>query len=217
MDKILKLFYKLDELKNSNDGIIDLTRPIDSSLPVYSQPGYSDPPFKISPWCSIGETGFTVSHVTMGTQTGTHIDAPSHFIEGGAKMNSLLPRELMGRYFLIKMEEGSPGETIIGNYSGEQFLFIKSCKGKAMLSRGFYEYLLSLDAGIWVIAGECGIINEEAFSLNRGLALEGKFLIEDLDIIMAERVSSSGYIFAMPLKLVEAGGAPCRVAVIQGN
>ncbi len=217
VDKTFSLFIDLDKLKNSKDSIIDLTRSMDSSLEVYSEPGYSDPEFKINDWCSIHDRGFLVSQVIMGTQTGTHIDAPAHFIEEGATMNSLIPGDLMGRYFLIDMDNSSFDESVISNYTGESFLFIKSCRSRAMLSRNFFERLLSLNAKVWVTAGECGIINEEEFSFNRGLAFMGKFLVEDLDMNMAAKISKGGYIFAMPLKLMDTGGAPCRVAVIQGK
>ena len=213
----VSLFKELDELKNSKDGIVDLTRSMDISLPVYSEPGYRDPEFKISTWCSVNERGFMVSQVMMGTQTGTHIDAPAHFLEGGATMNNLNPGELIGRYFLIDMESSGFDESIISKYRREPFLFIKNCGGTAGLTRIFFERLLSLNARIWVTAGECGITGEDIFSFNRGLALMGKFLIEDLDTTAAEKISSGGYIFAMPLKLMDTGGAPCRVAVIQGK
>lgn len=217
MEKSLFPFDRLDTLKDREDDILDLTRPMDGSLTLYTEEGYSDPDFTISEWCSVHEKGFMVSKLVMGTQTGTHIDAPAHFLDGGAKMGSLLPRELMGRYFLIDIDSCNFDESIISSYSDEQFLLIKSCKSKAMLSRGFYEYLLSLDAGIWVVAGECGIINEEPFSFNRGLAMAGKFLVEDIDVSAAEKIISGGYIFAMPLKLMDTAGAPCRVVVLQGN
>jgi len=216
VNNTISLLTEFDRLKNLKDGIIDLTRPMDSSLPVYSLPGYADPAFKINTWSTIREIGFAVSQVTMGTQTGTHIDAPAHFLESGVKMSSLLANELMGRFFLIDTGESVFDESIIGKYSGEQFLFIKSCREKAMLSRDFFERLLSLNARIWVVAGECGISGEETFSFNRGLAQAGKFLVEDLDTLMADKITSNGYIFAMPLKLVETSGAPCRVVVVRG-
>lgn len=216
MDKIL-LFKKLDMAKNTGDGIIDLTRPMESSLPVYTEPGYTDPVFEIKTWCSIRDRGFTVSQITMGTQSGTHIDAPAHFLESGARMCGLNANELMGSFFLIDTDNNEFDETIISSYTGEPFLFIKSCRSKAMLTRNFFERLLSLNARVWVVAGECGIADEGTFSFNRGLALAGKFLIEDLDTVMAEKIRSNGYIFAMPLKLMDTVGAPCRVAVIQGS
>ncbi len=59
--------------------IIDLTRKLDESLSIYSGGGYSDPPLLVESWCAIEEQGFKVSRLSMGTQTGTHIDAPAHF------------------------------------------------------------------------------------------------------------------------------------------
>ncbi|NLV67114.1 MAG: hypothetical protein GXY14_05490 [Spirochaetes bacterium] len=217
MDKILPLFYKLEKIKSIKDEIIDLTRPMDSSLQIYSQPGYTDPAFKITDWCTIEKTGFSVSQVILGTQTGTHIDAPAHFIKGGATMESFLKRDLMGKYFLMNMDSSSFNESVISNYSDESFLFIKSCRSKAEVSHKFFEQLLSLNAKVWVVAGECGIIDEQKFGFNRAVASAGKFLVEDLEIAAAERITAEGYIFVMPLKLAETSGAPCRVAVLQAE
>lgn len=216
VNNTISLLDEFDRLKNLKDGIIDLTRPMDGSLQVYSMPDYTDPAFKINTWSTISERGFAVSQVIMGTQTGTHIDAPAHFLESGAKMSSLTANELMGRFFLIDTGDSGFDESIISKYNSEPFLFIKSCKEKAMLPRDFFERLLSLNARIWVVAGECGIAAEESFSFNRGLALAGKFLVEDLDPSMADKITSNGYIIAMPLKLMETGGAPCRVVVVRG-
>lgn len=217
MEREVNIFREFDDLKYCGNGIVDLTRSMDSSLATYSGTGYSDPEFKIKKWCTVNERGFSVSQVMMGTQTGTHIDAPVHFLEDGATMDTLRPDELMGRYFLIDIESSSFDESIISRYTGEPFLFIKSCRSGAAITREFFERLLSLNARVWITAGDFGIEGEEEFSFNRGLAFLGKFLVEDLDMAMAETITSDGYIFAMPLKLTGTSGAPCRVAVIQGG
>jgi kynurenine formamidase len=217
MNKAVNIFRELDNFKYRGNGIVDLTRSMDSTLAIYTGPGYSDPEFKINRWCTVGEKGFSVSQVMMGTQTGTHIDAPAHFMEGGATLDTLRPDELMGRYFLVDLESSSFDESIISSYTGESFLFVKSCRSRATITRDFFERLLSLNARVWVTAGEFGIEGEEDFSFNRSLALMGKFLVEDLEIAMAETITTDGYIFTMPLKLTGTSGAPCRVAVIQSG
>ena len=58
-------------------GIVDLSHPLDDGTPVY--PG--DPVARFTPATTIGEHGYNVLHVRMGSQTGTHVDAPYHFLE----------------------------------------------------------------------------------------------------------------------------------------
>lgn len=70
--------------------VIDLTRPIESSMPVYP----ADPPVDITAHADIETDGYRVSTVTLGTHTGTHIDAPSHTEPDGESMETFTPREL---------------------------------------------------------------------------------------------------------------------------
>ena len=70
-------------------GIVDLSHPVEDGMPVY--PG--DPEARISPATTIGEHGYNVLHVAMGSQTGTHVDAPYHFLADGARIDQL-PLEL---------------------------------------------------------------------------------------------------------------------------
>ena len=59
--------------------IVDLSHPIVSGMPVY--PG--DPEVATAPATSIAVDGFAVTALQLGTHSGTHVDAPSHSIEGG--------------------------------------------------------------------------------------------------------------------------------------
>src|SRR5687767_8693767 len=61
-------------------GVIDLTYPFSPSLPVY--PGYK--PVQVRERFSIARDGFSANEVTFDEHTGTHVDAPSHFVVDGA-------------------------------------------------------------------------------------------------------------------------------------
>ena len=65
--------------------IVDLSHPLQNGMPVY--PG--DPVARIHPATTIGEHGYNVLNVRMGSQTGTHVDAPYHFLEEGARIDQL--------------------------------------------------------------------------------------------------------------------------------
>lgn len=65
--------------------IVDLSHPVDDHTPVY--PGDPEPSF--TPAATIAEDGYNVLHVRMGSQTGTHLDAPYHFLEDGARLDEL--------------------------------------------------------------------------------------------------------------------------------
>lgn len=198
-----------------NNSFIDLTKPLDNSLEIYSSDDYSDPELEIKTWCSYMERGFHVSRILMGTQTGTHIDAPAHFVDGGAQMDSLMTGDLMGRYYLINVSDAISYKKISEEYTGEPFIFLKGHAGVIELPEELYNRLLELDAKIWVSAGECTVHGKEKFYFNRGIALKGKFLVEDLDPEKALSITKAGCIFALPLRLMRTSGAPCRVIAVE--
>jgi kynurenine formamidase len=65
--------------------IVDLSHPLDDDTPVY--PG--DPQPSLSPAATLARDGFNVLHVRMGSQTGTHVDAPYHLLAHGARIDEL--------------------------------------------------------------------------------------------------------------------------------
>ena len=65
--------------------VVDLTHPFSSSLPVY--PGYK--PIQVRPRSSVARDGFANNEVTFDEHTGTHLDAPSHFVAGATSADRL--------------------------------------------------------------------------------------------------------------------------------
>jgi kynurenine formamidase len=55
--------------------VVDLSIPVDASVQTY--PG--DPALEFLPHSTVERDGFNLLAVHMGTQTGTHVDAPFHF------------------------------------------------------------------------------------------------------------------------------------------
>jgi len=196
--------------------IIDLTKKLDESLYIYSDGTYSDPPLMIEDWCSVQSQGYKVSRISIGTQCGTHIDAPSHFMEGGAELGALPLEALIGKYFLLDLDEiGRSGELKF-DYRGEPILFLKSSTG-IEISEEVFNSLLAFPCRVWVIIHDIGISGRDVFHFNHALAEADKYLVENVDESAAMRVKSGGEIFALPLRLVSTSGAPCRVVVRQAG
>jgi kynurenine formamidase len=87
--------------------IVDLSHPIVAGMPVY--PG--DPEVATAPATTIAVDGFAVTALQLGTHSGTHVDAPSHSIEGGAAIDEINPARLMGRARILRVS-ASDGEAI---------------------------------------------------------------------------------------------------------
>lgn len=96
--------------------IYDLSVPISTELPTY--PG--DPGIEIDDWSSLANGGgANVSALRFGVHTGTHVDAPAHFIEGAKKVEKLDLDALIGEAQVIEV----PAEHLIID---EDFV-VKNC------------------------------------------------------------------------------------------
>jgi kynurenine formamidase len=75
----------------SIDRVVDLTRPIDGSMAMW--PGTPAPIFEAR--VTVEENGFFARYAHLWEHTGTHIDAPAHFIAGGATVERLRADQLV--------------------------------------------------------------------------------------------------------------------------
>ncbi|TET39187.1 MAG: cyclase family protein, partial [Anaerolineales bacterium] len=77
--------------------VIDISVPISPDLPVW--PG--DPPVELVRIANIADgANANVSHLACGVHVGTHVDAPVHFVEGSASIESLSLDRLLGRAYV---------------------------------------------------------------------------------------------------------------------
>jgi len=198
--------------------ILDLTRPLDDNLPIYSEGAYADPPLQIETWCTIREQGYKVSRLSMGTQTGTHIDAPAHFVLDGATLETLPLGALIGPYLWLDIDRLTLDEldTLRSRPASESILFLTSSgRTNREISEEVFSTLLKLPCPVWAIGYDIQVAGREPLYFHKALAEAGKYLIEDLDETMALRVRAGGEMIALPLRLSGTSGSPCRVIVRQ--
>lgn len=83
----------------SSEGWIDVTAPVDPrTTPVY--PG--NPPLKLDFVQSLDSGAqVTLSAFSFGAHTGTHVDAPMHFIKGGASLDQIPLQTFIGPVRII--------------------------------------------------------------------------------------------------------------------
>ncbi|KAG6818410.1 hypothetical protein H0H93_005193 [Arthromyces matolae] len=67
------------------DCIVDLSHKLNSDTQIY--PG--DPKFSCNPCATVSKDGYSVHSISLGSHTGTHIDAPSHFFENQATVDQI--------------------------------------------------------------------------------------------------------------------------------
>jgi arylformamidase len=73
--------------------VYDVSIPLSAATPTY--PG--DPGIEIKEWLTLANgDAANVSLINFGLHSGTHVDAPAHFIAGGARVESLPFASLIG-------------------------------------------------------------------------------------------------------------------------
>ncbi|MGO1537745.1 MAG: cyclase family protein [Leucobacter sp.] len=78
----------------------DLSHTLTTGMPVY--PG--DPEVHLSDALTLDTDGVAVTHVRIGSHTGTHLDAPSHTVHGGRTLDEISLDELMGEALVIHVD-----------------------------------------------------------------------------------------------------------------
>ena len=89
--------------------VVDLTCDLFNGMPTY--PG--DPPFRhqfVIRGSRDGEV--TLSRVESGLHSGTHVDAPLHFIPGGDSVDRVSPARLVVPADLVDLTSKGPGQPI---------------------------------------------------------------------------------------------------------
>ena len=82
--------------------IYDITVPIRSAMPVYE----GDPGVRIESWSAFAKgDSSNVSMLNFGAHTGTHVDAPAHFIEGARRIDALSLDVLIGPARVVRVPD----------------------------------------------------------------------------------------------------------------
>jgi arylformamidase len=87
--------------------VVDLTHPVTTGMPVY--PG--DPAVTVSPALDLAAHGCAVTALRLGSHSGTHVDAPSHAVPGGATLDQLDLALFTGPALVVDARGRAPGAT----------------------------------------------------------------------------------------------------------
>jgi kynurenine formamidase len=90
------------------DEIVDLTLPVEEGMAVW--PGF--PHVRLEQTALRAKDGFTMDHLEMHTHTGTHIDAPLHFVPEGKTLDDFHVSKFMGEGVVLDLAPCENAETI---------------------------------------------------------------------------------------------------------
>lgn len=206
---------------------IDLTLTISSDLPSF--PGSPKPQF-IS-WSKIKTEGYNLELLFFSSHTGTHIDAPFHFVENGLKIHQIHPNRLIRKAILIKLKKTSNQlitkkdlllfEKVNGQIPNESTIIFETGWQENLQQSFYFEKNpgLSISAAKYLITKKTNLVGIDSPSIDGGS--ESEFPIHHLfsknNILIVENLtnldkidSNSFELIVLPLKLKDATGSPVR-------
>lgn len=197
--------------------VLDITRPLGEDVPLY--PGDGKPVFRRKE-----QDGYTCTDLQLTTHTGTHLDAPSHYLAGGTTVDRVPLQRLMGRVRVLEMEgagDAITAEDLSGRLQGEKRILLKTrASGTSSFGPEFPH--LTLDAarlltGAGILAVGIDSPSIEAFggdgSVHRELLASGTSILELLDL--SGVTEGEYFMVALPLRLEGLDGSPARVILLE--
>lgn len=186
----------------------DITQEVFSSK-VY--PGDPAPKSEVLASMAAGDL-YNLTAFSMCAHNGTHIDAPAHFIRDGKTVDALSLSATVGECFVASCEglvTKDVAEEILVKAQGTKRLLVK---GEATLTYEGAEVFRN--AGILLFGNESQTVGpEDAPMAVHTLLLSAEVVLLE-GVRLAEVNEGFYFLFAAPLLLGGAEGAPCRAILI---
>ena len=206
--------------------VFDVTVPMHSEMPLW--PG--DPPFELEFVRTLAESGVTNnSRMAFSSHTGTHIDAPLHFIDGGATVDEIPPQALVGPCVLVDVGDVDLITRRVLedlDLAGRRRILFRT-RNSAWITERFEDGFVAFSADAAAYLVELGpmLVGIDAPSLDpRGtpghpahMAILGSGTIKGaIEWLALAGLETGQYdLFCGPLRAVGAEGAPCRVLLVR--
>ncbi len=204
----------------------DVTLAITPDMPVW--PGDALPDLELTGSIDAGGTANT-SQISMSVHTGTHVDAPHHFLNDGRTVERLSLENLIGRVYVLHLPDvdlitaGVLAEAEIPPRT-RRLLF--KTRNSEYWSRGVKEFqtdfvAISPDGAEYLVNRNVKLVGVDYLSVapykageptHRILLNAGVIVLEGLDL---SKVSQGRYtLHCLPMKLAGSDGAPARVILV---
>jgi kynurenine formamidase len=215
--------------------VVDLSVPLTSETQVY--PG--DPRVSFTAHSSIAADGFNLLAVTMGSQSGTHVDAPYHFDDATPRIDELPLELFVGEGVIVDARGAGPRGRITTRHLAPvldrlepgRIVLLKTAWSEHYGTPTYFDHpfldseacALLLARGIRTIGIDAINLDEtpdeenpgEGFPCHHLIAEAGGVIIENLTAL--ERIRADApLISVLPLAFVGADGAPVRAVAIEG-
>jgi arylformamidase len=201
--------------------IFDLTHPLVKGMPVLD----GDPPVAMTPALSHEVDGYAVTNISLGSHSGTHLDAPRHFHVGGKTLDEYPIDRFVRPGVVLDVRNAEGG---VRHRAGpaepamiDDVLLAERLHASPARPGGFVllwtegalltpaAALLLVDAGVVLVGTDGTSLDEEPYPVH-GLLLGHDVLIAE-NLCGLDRLGPDPVTCAfLPLAVAEADGAPAR-------
>ncbi len=202
---------------------IDLTMPIAAGMPF--NPDHFPP--EITAYASIETHGWSASKLILDSHLGTHMDAPSHFVQGAQTLDQVDLDVLIGTAQVVHLEDVGEQDALLPEHFPviiHQRLLIHTRWSERMLGTpayfARYPYLTPeaaiylVDKGVRLVGMDCPSVDYDPGKTHIALLSRGTVIIENL--VNLDRLPQDCMLMALPLPIKGGDGCPLR-AVVQIN
>ncbi|MGI8553045.1 MAG: cyclase family protein [Dehalococcoidia bacterium] len=205
--------------------IYDISVAIHADMHVY--PGDPDP--IVESWASLANGATAeMSRLSIGTHTGTHIDAPGHFLPAGPRVDQIDLSALIGPAQVVDLSrlEGKaiePQNLGSSMPAGVERLLLKTRNSDLWRGAAAQQEFAALtpEAAEWFVRRRIRLLGIDYLSIapfldpgpvHRILLAGGVVILEGLDL---SSVPAGSYtLLCLPLRLSVADGAPARAVLL---
>ncbi|GAB4454345.1 MAG: arylformamidase [Armatimonadaceae bacterium] len=205
--------------------IYDISMPVQAGTPVWE----GDTPYRFNlTWQMSKGSSVNVGAVAMSTHTGTHVDAPLHFLPNAGTIGSLPLPPFLGPAVVADVR----GKSVISIADLADYDF--QATPRLLLRSDFWEDrsrfpeaipTLAPEVPSWLSAqGVCLVgvdvpsvdpLDSKELPVHHALAAGNIAILESLDL---RHISPGNYtLIALPLSLTEADASPVRAVLMEGS
>lgn len=209
----------------SSGRVHDVSRPLQHSGVIY--PGGPDIVFRTHTSIDRGDPA-NVTALALGSHSGTHVDAPSHFLPGRETVDRMPLERLIGPAAVLdlptELASVGAGDLARQNLHGQRRVLLRTRNSAVSATHFNPDYCaLTSDGAEYLLERGVELVGIDAlsiepfgsadFAVHHLLLARGVVIVEGLDL---SSISAGVYQFVcLPLQLEGLDGAPARAVLIE--
>lgn len=206
--------------------VFDLTLSVSDITPTF--PGSPVPHF--IEWATLDKDDYNLEMIFLSSHTGTHIDAPYHFVKKGKKIHELDPSRFLQNAILVRIRSRPNYSITKSDIIQFEKKYGKIPNGASVIfATGWNDNLsrkdmfsanpgLSESAAKYLVQKKANLVGIDSPSIDPGnnakytahhVLLKGNVLILE-NLCNLSKIKTNFNLVALPLKLQNATGSPVR-------